>query len=138
MALILDTGPLLAALDAADRDHRRCAALLEDRSEDLVVPTLVLAELDYWCHERLNAAAWLVFLDDVLAGAYRVEALSSADLVRCRELQERYSDLRLGIVDASLVALAERLREPKLATLDHRHFAVVRPAHVAALELVPS
>ena len=47
MALILDTGPLLAALDAADPDHARCAALLTDSIEDLVVPALVLAELDY-------------------------------------------------------------------------------------------
>ena len=57
MALVLDTGPLLAALDAADPDHRRCAALLSEVQEDLVVPILVLAELDYWCHERLGAAA---------------------------------------------------------------------------------
>ena len=73
MALILDTGPLLAALDSADPDHARCAALLTESAEDLVVPALVLGELDYWCARRLPANAWLIFLDDVLAGAYRVE-----------------------------------------------------------------
>src|SRR5215208_3535164 len=57
LALILDTGPLLAALDAADPDHRRCAALITEAAEDRVVPTLVLAELDYWCHKRLSANA---------------------------------------------------------------------------------
>jgi len=67
VALILDTGPLLAALDAADPDHARCAALLTDSIEDLVVPALVLAELDYWCARRLSPDAWLIFLDDVLA-----------------------------------------------------------------------
>jgi uncharacterized protein len=137
MALVLDTGPLLAALDAADPDHERCASLLSETREALVVPVLVLAELDYWCHARLGVRAWLSFLEDLLAGAYRLEACTGSDLVRCRELQRRYEDQSFGVVDASVCALTERLRERKLATLDHRHFAVLRPAHVEALELLP-
>jgi len=137
MALILDTGPLLAALDAADPDHEACARLLTEADEDLLVPGLVLAELDYWCQERLGGDAWLVFLDDVLRGAYRVEAPALADLERCAALQRAYADLRLGVVDASVVALAERLGERRVATLDRRHFGVVRPQHVDAFELLP-
>jgi len=137
VALILDTGPLLAALDSADPDHGRCAALLTASVEDLVVPALVLAELDYWCARRLSSDVWLIFLDDVLAGAYRVESPTAADLARCRDLQARYRDLALGVVDASVVALAERLDEPKVATLDQRHFRAVRPVHVVSLELLP-
>jgi uncharacterized protein len=138
VALILDTGALLAALDAADPDHERCAESIADCSEDLLVPTLVLSELDYWCHERLGGEVWLEFLSDLLAGAYRAEAPTQADLTRCHELQSTYADLTLGVVDASVLALTERLGEPKLATLDHRHFATVRPAHIEALELLPS
>lgn len=137
MALVCDTGPLLAALDAADPDHRRCAALLTEATEDLVVPALVLAELDYWCLQRLGTDAWLLFLDDVLDGVYRTAPPVPADLRRCRELQEQYRDLRIGIVDASVMALVERLGEDKVATLDHRHFATVRPAHTSALTLLP-
>jgi hypothetical protein len=137
MALILDTGPLLAALDRADPDHQACAGLLIDADEDLVVPALVLAELDYWCAKRLTNDVWLAFLEDVLAGSYVVEPPTLSDLKRCHALQSTYRDLHLGVVDASVVALAERLREPKLATLDHRHFSAVRPAHAAALQLLP-
>lgn len=137
MALIVDTGPLLAALDEADPDHPACAALLTEAEEDLVVPGLVLAELDYWCHERLNAGVWLAFLDDLLAGVYRVEFPAGADLRRAFDLQVEYDDLRLGVVDASVLALCERLDEGKLATLDHRHFAVLRPRHASALQLLP-
>jgi predicted nucleic acid-binding protein len=137
VALICDTGPLLAALDAADPDHEQCARLLLDSQEDLVVPALVLAELDYWCARRLPGEAWLVFLDDVIAGVYRVEPPTAVDLVRCRALQARYDDLMLGVVDASVVALAERLDESKIATLDQRHFRALRPAHVEALSLRP-
>jgi predicted nucleic acid-binding protein len=54
VALVLDTGPLLPALDAADPDHEACAALLTEAEQDLVVPALVLGELDYWCAERLD------------------------------------------------------------------------------------
>jgi predicted nucleic acid-binding protein len=135
--LVLDTGPLLAALDAADPDHARCAELLSEASEDLVVPALVLAELDYWCHRRLGVDVWLTFLDDLLAGVYRPEHPNTGDLRRCRELQSQYEDQPLGVVDASVLALVERLGEEKLATLDHRHFAMVRPTHVEALELLP-
>lgn len=137
MALILDTGPLLAAFDAHDPDHGRCASLITEAREDLVVPTLVLAELDYWCARRLTVADWRMFVDDIVAGAYRVIPPTVSDLARCRDLQGRYLDLDLGVVDASIVALAERLDEPKVATLDHRHFATVRPAHRDALELLP-
>jgi hypothetical protein len=135
--LVLDTGPLLAALDAADPDHKRCAKLLNETHEDLVVPGLVLAELDYWCHQRLSVDAWLTFLEDLLSGAYRLELTTMADLTRCRDLQAQYSDQSLGVVDASVLALVERLGETKLATLDHRHFALLRPGHVEALELLP-
>lgn len=138
MALVLDTSVLLAALDAADPDHGSCAALISGASEELIVPALVLSELDYWCHERLTPEVWLTFLADVLAGSYGVQNPTHGDLERCHELQSAYADLRLGVVDASVLAVVERLEEPKLATLDNRHFATVRPRHVEALTLLPA
>jgi hypothetical protein len=128
---------LLAALDAADPDHERCVALLTEAAEDLVVPMLVLAELDYWCHRRLGVDSWIIFLEDLLTGAYRLEIPTAGDLQRCRELQTQYRDQTLGVVDASVLALVERLGEHRLATLDHRHFSVLRPTHIDALELLP-
>jgi uncharacterized protein len=137
VALVCDTGPLLAGLDRDDPDHARCASLLTEATEDLVVPTLVLAELDYWCRKLRLEGAWLAFLEDVDAGAWRIEHPSAADLRRARALQAQYHDLDLGVVDASVLALVERLGEPKVATLDHRHFATVRLRHVPALALLP-
>lgn len=101
------------------------------------MPILVLAELDYWCHQRLGVNAWITFLEDTLNGAYRLEHTTTSDLKRCRELQTQYADQSLGVVDASVLALTERLEEDKLATLDHRHFAMLRPSHVQALRLLP-
>jgi len=76
-------------------------------------------------------------LEDVRAGAFEVEPLGSRDYERVSELLTIYAELRVGFVDAAVFAVVERLREPKLATLDHRHFAAMRPRHVRALALVP-
>ena len=48
-----------------------------------------------------------------------------------------YRDLPLGPVDATVIAATEILGVPKVATLDHRHFSVVRPAHTKALAILP-
>jgi len=114
--LVCDTGPLLAGLDRDDPDHARCAQLLTEAPEDLVVPTLVLAELGYWCRKLRLDGAWLAFL----AGAWRIEHPNAVDLRRARALQAQDRDFDLGVVDASVLALVERLGEPKVTTLDHR------------------
>lgn len=138
MALILDTGPLYAALDRRDRDHRRCRALIESTEEVLVIPGPVLPEVDYLVAQRMGPAPMLALLLDIERGAFVVEDLRSDDYRRVRELMDRYSDSDLGFVDASVLAVAERLNEPKVATLDHRHFSDVRPRHVDRLELLPT
>lgn len=78
------------------------------------------------------------FLEDCRREAFLVHELESADYARVGSLLTTYADLRVGFVDAAVLAIVERLREPKLATLDHRHFAVMRPRHVDALELLPA
>lgn len=137
MALILDTGPLYAALDRSDADHAACRRLIENATEPLVVPAPVLVEVAYWTERRLGTGAWLALLDDVAAGAFVVEDLTLADYRRVRELCDRYADADVGFVDAAVLAVVERLAEPKLATLDRRHFGTLRPRHVDALALLP-
>ncbi len=137
MALILDTGPLYAALDRRDRDHGRCRRLIEEAAERLLVPSPVLPELDYLVSERIGTGPMLAFLKDVEDRAYEVIDLTEDDYPRVMEVMDQYADQDVGFVDASVVALAERLEEPKVATLDHRHFSVVRPRHVDALQLLP-
>ncbi len=137
MALILDTGPLYAALDRSDADHAVCRRLLETAAERLVVPAPVLVEVEYWTQRRLGTGAWLAVLDDVASGAFQVEDLVSADYRRVRELCDRYADADIGFVDAAVLAVTERLGEPKVATLDRRHFGTLRPRHVDALTLLP-
>ena len=86
---------------------------------------------------RRGTRAELAFLADVRAGLFTLLETTSADLDRIAELVTTYADLPLGTVDASVIALTERLGLPSVATLDHRHFTVVKPRHVPALTLLP-
>ena len=138
MALILDTGPLYASLDRSDADHAACRSLIETSDEPLVIPAPVLVEVDYWIQRRLQPGVLVALLADIEAGAYVVADLALSDYARIRELCDRYADADIGFVDAGVLAITERLNEPKLATLDRRHFGMLRPRHVDALILLPA
>jgi hypothetical protein len=102
-----------------------------------VIPAPVLVEVDYFIHTRVHAQARLDFLDNIIIGAFRVEQLLDDDYARIRELCAQYADADVGFVDAAVLAIVKRLGEPKLATLDHRHFRLLRPQHVDSLTLLP-
>jgi predicted nucleic acid-binding protein len=137
VALICDTGPLYGALDRTDTDHVVCSRLLSESTEPIVVPAPVVVELEWLASSRLDPRAFLAFLADVEAGRLEVAELERTDYPRISQLLERYADLPLGFVDAAILTVVERFAERRLATLDHRHFSVVRPRHTATLELLP-
>jgi predicted nucleic acid-binding protein len=135
--LVLDTSGIYALLDTQDPAHRAAIAATE-RYQDLIVPAFVLVEVDYWLRKGGGgAAAFALFIADVRAGAYRLEMPVEDDLSRAAELGETYADLDLGVVDASVIALCERLGLEIVLTLDRRDFSVVRPRHCAALQILP-
>jgi hypothetical protein len=138
VALILDTGPLYASLDRSDQDHVACRALIEGAHEALVIPAPVLVEVDYWIQQRLNPGVLVALLADIEAGAYVVADVVREDYTRIRELCDRYADADIGFVDAAVLAIVERLGESKLATLDRRHFGLLRPRHLESIELLPA
>jgi predicted nucleic acid-binding protein len=111
--------------------------LLEDHPGPLIVPTLVLTEVAYLLGTRLGWQAEVRLLGDLASTEFVIEPLHAADLLRIAELVARYHDLPLGTVDASVVAAAERLGIKQIATIDRRHFNVVRPSHTPVFELLP-
>lgn len=135
--LIVDTGVLVAAADRSDPYHESCARLLADEPEPLVTSAMVIAETAYLLDRELGPRVEALLYESIVDQELHVEALVGADWQRVRELVTTYEDLRLGGTDAGLIALAERHREQRLATLNHRHFTVVRPAHTAAFTLLP-
>ena len=135
--MLVDTNVWLAAADRRSDRHAECAALVRTHEGHLASPVHLVAETSWLLLDRPGPSSHLGFLRTVSSGRLQAVDLAEEDWRRCAELVERYTDLRLDLMDASLVALAERLGESTIATLNRRDFTVVRPRHVAALELVP-
>ena len=136
--ILLDTSGLLAAIDAAGRMHSVAAAALRRSNPPRCLSPFVLAELDYLLSSRVSAAAARRLLDEVAAGAYRLETFGTEDVAHVTEILDRYSDLNLGLADASLVVLAERYDTHDILTLDERHFRAVRDSQGRPFRLLPA
>ncbi len=135
--IVVDTSAILAYMNAADTHHHVVSEWLEAQADDLTTTPLVLAELDHLVAARGGAAAQRALHADLVAGAYGVEWWPGVIGAAVR-IAERYADSGLGLTDASLIALAERLRTIEVATLDERHFRAVRPlVGGAAFRLLP-
>ncbi|MBI3924969.1 MAG: PIN domain-containing protein [Armatimonadetes bacterium] len=132
---IVDAGPLYAITDEDDQDHEDSLAVLGRRDLQLVIPTLVVAEVTYLVGTRLGPTAEARFLKGL--ADVDVEGPAAHDWVRIGELVERYADFPLGGTDASVIALAERLGTDLIVTLDRRHFGAVRARHCRTFQLLP-
>lgn len=123
--IVLDTSGLLAAIDGSQRQHAEAAAAIRASMDPLLLSPFVLAELDYLLATKVSQQAELALLDQVAAGAYRLEPMTADDVARAAELIVQYRDLQLGLADASLVVLAERHGTLDVLTLDERHFRAI-------------
>jgi predicted nucleic acid-binding protein len=132
-ALICDTGSLIDYLVESAADHKRFRDAI-DQARTRYVPALVLAEVDYFLRDERDAMQ--VFMQDLARGAFTYAPPTVGQLSRAMEVDRRFADLRLGLVDGSVVALAESLGIRRLATRDVRHFAAVRLRDGRAFELV--
>jgi predicted nucleic acid-binding protein len=135
--LLADTGPLVAGANSRDRHHRACTDLLLNHPGPILVPAPVVVEVCQLLASRRGAAVEAALLTALGTVALQVIDLEPTDYTRAAHLVEQYADLPLGSVDACVVAVAERLRIAEVATLDRRHFSVVRPAHVDMFTLLP-
>lgn len=97
----------------------------------------MVTEVVYLLSTRLGYEPEVRFLGDLADGAFTVEPLAAGDWLRIAELVARYRSLPLDPVDASVVVTAERLGIAEIATVDRRHFTVVRPCRAEAFALVP-
>jgi predicted nucleic acid-binding protein len=132
---VVDAGPLYAALDVNDRDHQRSADVLQRPDLDLVIPSLVVAEVCYFAGKNLAAEIEAAFLRGLQAMS--VESPVPRDWALIANLVERYSDFPLGAADASVAVLAERLGTDVIVTLDRRHFGALRTSDGRPFTLLP-
>ena len=137
LTVVADTGPIYALIDASDAWHARVNDWWGSVTSDVVLPVTILAEVTYLLQTRIGPAAEEAFVRAVADAEFTIEPLEDEDLPRIADIMHAYRDLRLGFVDASVVAIAERLEAREILTTDRKHFGIVRPRHVRALTLLP-
>jgi predicted nucleic acid-binding protein len=124
--ILADTGAMVALLDRNDRHHEAVSAIYRANPDGWVLPWAILPEVDYLVASEIGPHAQDVWLSDLASGAFAVEWAHDGDLEAAARINRRYKSLRLGLVDATVIALAERLKAEAIATLDLRHFGAVR------------
>lgn len=133
--IVADTGAIIALLDARDRHHEVLRDLYTTRPQAWLLPWAILPEVDYLALAHLGPEVEQAFLADVADGFFRVEFGEGGDLIRARELCARYRSLSFGLVDAIVMAVAERRKADAIATLDVRDFGAVKLKR--AVKLLP-
>lgn len=122
---LLDTGPLVAALNRGDPQHERCARVLSAFSGTLLTTGAVVTEAMHFIGGQARGAEVLVeFLDDaqiVIRDCFAPEQLRAA-----ARLMGKYTDTPMDFADATLVLLAEETGLDKILTLDERGFRTYR------------
>lgn len=137
MTALLDTSFLLAMTNSKDNNHARVLDVAAKINDNLIVPVTVLPEVSYLIGSRLGHKAMRQFLGNLAASDVAVEMVTKDDLKRVTAILTEYADSRLDFVDATIVALAERLNITRILTLDRRDFTIIRPKHHPYFEILP-
>lgn len=136
MTALLDTGFLLAVLDADDEYHEACTAVLLSEPQPLL-PDMVLPELGFMILRELGYPVLVRFLQTLAREELVVERTTNHDLTRTAEILEKYADSRIDFVDCVIAAMAERLAIETILTVDQRHFQLIRPKHCSHFNVLP-
>ncbi len=123
--IVADTGAVFALLDRGDRHHASVRAIYEEGPDEWLLPWAILPEVDYLVASQLGARAQEAFFADLADGSFAVEFGKPEDVVRAGAIGRKYRSLSLGLVDAVVIAVAERTRADAIATVDLRHFGAV-------------
>ena len=134
--IVADTSALLALFNRREPAHDAVSAVVAEDPAIAVSP-YVLAELDYLVATRLGVEAETLVLRELASGAYEHAQFGATDVAACADIVERYRDQAVGVADASIVVLAERVRTRTVLTLDRRHFDVLRPLDGGRFTVLP-
>ena len=135
--IVVDTSVILAFMNSGDSHHVAVSRWMAEETQDLATTPLIVAETDHLVAARGGPQALSALRRDLVSGAYLVDWWPQA-MGAAVKVADRYADMALGLADASLVALADRLGTFRIATLDERHFRAVRPlSGASAFHLLP-
>lgn len=135
--MIVDTSALLAYFDANEPAHRAVASVIDQAAEPLVISPYVVAELDYLLLTRHGTRVEQAVLDELSGGAWDLADFGPARLRAATAIVRAYRDVPIGVTDASLIVLAGEYRTDRVATLDRRHFSILRRPGGDPVQLLP-
>lgn len=136
MTALLDTGFMLAVLDADDEFHQICTEALQSEIQPLL-PDVVLPELAFMILRELGYSVLIRFLQALVRDELVIERMTGNDLARTAEILEKYADSWIDFVDCVIAAMAERLNIETILTVDRRHFQLFRPNHCSHFVILP-
>jgi len=136
-ALIVDTGILYALADVDDAWHEPSKNFVQNILDILIVPITVIPEICYLLNSNLGQEAEKKFLTAIIQEELKIESMKNEDFRRVWQLLDTYANINIGFVDASLIAIAERLKINRILTTDRKHFSIIRPRHCSAFDLLP-
>lgn len=135
LEILADTSGIIALLDRDDQFHS--AAVDAIRGRTILIPSTTLPEIDYLVSKYLGERVARAFLGDLTAGNYRYLTVELQDIEQALQIMDRYQGVPLGLVDSSIIALAERYQINQILTLDRRHFSLIKPNQLEYLKLLP-
>ena len=136
MEVIADTGFIVALTNRSDQYHEIVKKIYHQQ-QDILVPQTVLAEVSYFIGKKVGIKVVSAWLKGLPQSKLTVLPLLETDILRTAEILEQYHDSRIDFVDASVMAMAERLNITKILTLDRRDFSIFRPKHCRTFILIP-
>ncbi len=135
---LLDSSFLFALINQKDANHAACVAVARDTTLHKTILVTVIPETCYLLHRWLGHAVMRAFIQNLQDPIWHIEPVQLEDWPRVNDLLNQYADARLDLVDATLVAAAERLKIDTILTLDQRDFRLVRPKHVDYFSILPT
>ena len=135
--IVCDTGAIVAAINRDDAEHHITAEFFRSFHGRLIIPDVAITEICFLFRKQISPQAEVRFIRRIAKHEFDVEHLTDADWERVAVLTDKYDDFPLGVVDAAVIAVAERLKISEIATLNDRHFRAVRPEHIKAFRLLP-
>ena len=135
MPVVVDTGPLLSAINRKDEAHRLAAMLIDMSGRDLIIPDPVVVEVDYLARKHIGHQQTRLFLAALAAGTYTRGMLTPTLFAEAVAIDRAYADRHLGLTDAAVMAFAAATGHPIL-TFDFTDFRAAPPRSGGSWPLV--
>jgi predicted nucleic acid-binding protein len=133
---IADTGFVVALANSTDIRHTEVRAVYIQQKQ-ILLPQTVLVEVAYLLGRDAGIRIAISWLEGLSASRFTLIPLVEQDIVRIAKILKQYEDSRVDFVDASVMAVAERLNITTVLTLDQRDFRMFRPQHCQSFNLLP-